>query len=480
MTLTSDECYQALVAHDARFDGVFFVGVSTTGIYCRPVCRAKTPRRTSCTFYANAAAAEEAGFRPCLRCRPELAPGRARCDAMDTLARRAASRIEDGALNEQSVAELAQGLGSSERHLRRSVEKTFGVSPVALAQTHRLLLAKRLLTDTELPVTEIAFASGFSSLRRFNALFVERYRLNPSGLRRRVGAAYPATLECLLPARAPLESAALLRFLGARAIPGVEQVEDGIYRRTLRVGKHMGWLTASFVEGKDTLRVEVSASLAPALGQVLARVKRLFDLDADPGSIVGTLSADSYLKPLVEQAPGLRLPGSMDGFEQAVRAVLGQQVSVAAARTLAGRIVETFGEPIETPYPTLNHLFPTPLRIAELDEAAFSGLGITGARIRTLRRLAELVATKALVLKPGVDVEKTIETLLTIPGIGPWTAQYIALRALHWPDAFPNGDLGLLHALNETDAKLLQERAECWRPWRGYAVMHLWHSLETK
>ncbi|MGC4042200.1 MAG: DNA-3-methyladenine glycosylase [Armatimonas sp.] len=295
-----------------------------------------------------------------------------------------------------------------------------------------------------------------------------------------MGAAHPATLECLLPARAPLESAALLRFLGARAIPGVEQVEDGVYRRTLRAGKHSGWLTASFLDGKDTLRVEVSASLAPALGQVLARVKRLFDLDADPASIVTTLSADSHLKPLVEQAPGLRLPGSVDGFEQAVRAVLGQQVSVAAARTLAGRIVETFGEPLETPYPALTHLFPTPARLAETDEAAFSGLGITGARIRTLRTLAELVATKALVLKPGVNVEKTVETLLTIPGIGPWTAQYIALRALHWPDAFPTGDLGLLHALNETDPKRLQERAECWRPWRSYAVMHLWHSLETK
>ena len=321
-------CYQALVTHDTRFDGVFFVGVRSTGIYCRPVCPAKTPKEENCVFYGHAAAAERDGFRPCLRCRPELAPGNAPVDALAELARRAASRIEDGALTEGSVAALAEELGVSERHLRRVVEGAFGVTPLALAQTQRLLLAKRLLTDTRLSMTEIAFASGFQSVRRFNRVFQERYRLTPSTLRKDRTAAPQETLTVALAYRAPLAWDALLEFLGARTLAGVEEIEGDTYRRTVRWREHTGWLSATATE--RVVLVTLSQSLAHALPPVLARVKRLFDLEAEPQAI------ESVLGELAEGCPGLRVPGAFDGFETAVRAILGQQVSVARARTGLG------------------------------------------------------------------------------------------------------------------------------------------------
>ncbi len=334
-TLDADCCYQAVLTHDPRFDGVFFVGVSTTRIYCRTVCRAKIPQRKNCTFYPSAAAAEQAGFRPCLLCRPELAPGNACIDATGRLAAAVARRIEDGTLIEQRFEDLAQELGVSERHLRRIVHQEFGVSPIELLQTHRLLLAKRLLTDTTLPIADVAYASGFSSLRRFNALFQDRYRLNPTQLRETKTATIAQTdLVCEVAYRPPLDWQALLSYLAGRAIAGVETVEGDCYFRTVRLGQQQGWLTVELVREKNTLRVKLSLSLVPVLLSALARVKALFDLAAEPQQI------SAHLGSLALRHPGLRVPGAFDGFEIAVRTILGQQVSVKAATTLMGRFVQ--------------------------------------------------------------------------------------------------------------------------------------------
>jgi AraC family transcriptional regulator of adaptative response / DNA-3-methyladenine glycosylase II len=474
MNLDAEICYQALLSHDARFDGAFFVGVATTGIYCRTVCPARTPRRESCTFHPSAAAAERAGYRPCLRCRPELAPGNARIDAISRLAAAAASRIEDGALTERSVAELAAEMGVSDRHLRRVIESEFGVSPIELAQTQRLLLAKRLLTDTDLPITEVAFASGFSSLRRFNALFKERYRLNPTDLRRtRVSAIPRETLLCEVAYRPPLDWEALLAFLAARAVRGVEAIDGDRYLRTVAFGKCRGWIGVEPSPKKHALRVELSASLVPALLPVLARVKRLFDLAAEPGQIA------AHLGTLASARPGLRVPGAFDGFELALRAILGQQISVPAATTLAARFAAAFGEPIQTPFEALTLLCPTAEWVARARPEEIVSLGIVARRANSIQALAEASASGKIVFEPEAAPRATMARLTTLPGIGEWTAQYVAMRALSWPDAFPHTDLGIRKALGESDPKRVLQIAEAWRPWRAYAAMHLWKSLET-
>jgi AraC family transcriptional regulator of adaptative response / DNA-3-methyladenine glycosylase II len=470
MKLDQDHCYQALLARDSRFDGSFYVGVQTTGIYCRTVCTARTPKRENCNFYPSAAAAEGAGFRPCLRCRPELAPGNARVDSTARLAATAAGRIEDGALTESGVDSLAEELGVTARHLRRVVEQEFGVTPIELAQTQRLLLAKRLLTDTGLSVTDIAYASGFASLRRFNALFKERYRLSPTDLRKsRSATSMPGTLVCDLAYRSPMDWDGMLAFLAGRTIAGIELVRDGRYLRTARVGEHRGWIGVSAMPERKVLRVEVSASLAPVLPATLARVKRLFDVAADSEQIADRLSA-------LNIRPGLRVPGAFDGFEMAVRAILGQQISVKAARTVAGRYAAAFGEPAETPFPELTHYTPTAERVAGTTQDEIASLGIVGARARSILALAGALASGELTLDPRADVEATITKLKELPGIGDWTAQYIAMRALAWPDAFPHTDLGVYRALGTSKPKQVLELAEAWRPWRAYAVMHLWTS----
>ncbi|MBV9388144.1 MAG: DNA-3-methyladenine glycosylase 2 [Chroococcidiopsidaceae cyanobacterium CP_BM_ER_R8_30] len=474
MILEADICYQAILTRDARFDGVFFVGISTTKIYCRTVCTAKRPRRESCTFYPSAAAAEQAGFRPCLLCRPELAPGNARIDAVSRLAAVAFNRIEDGILTEMSINELANEMGISDRHLRRAIKSEFGVSPIALVQTQRLLLAKRLLTDTALPVTEVAFASGFSSLRRFNALFKERYRLHPTALRRaRIPELPQETLLCEVAYRPPLDWGEILSFLGKRIYRGVEVVDGNRYLRTVTWKQHRGWVAVEPSKRKHALRVELSASLASVLLPMLARVKRLFDLAAAPQQIA------AHLGSLATAHPGLRVPGAFDGFELAVRAILGQRVSVKVATTLAGRFVTLFGEPIETPFTQLTHLPPVVEHVATAEPEALVSIGIPQVRANSILALARAVAEGRLVLEPGADVQQTIARLKELPGIGEWTAQYIAMRALSWPDAFPHTDLGICKALNENNPKRVLQLAESWRPWRSYAAIHLWQSLET-
>jgi AraC family transcriptional regulator of adaptative response / DNA-3-methyladenine glycosylase II len=476
MVLDAAGCYRALVARDARFDGRFFVGVASTGIYCRPVCPARTPGRERCAFFPSAAAAEDAGYRPCLRCRPELAPGWASVDASRRVAYAAAAVIEDGGLNGRGLQAIASRLGVTDRHLRRVFRAEFGVRPVAFAQTQRLLLAKRLLTDTGLAMTEVAAASGFRSLRRFNALFRSRYRLSPTTLRRAAARGSPEGLRFELAYRPPYDWEGVLSFLGARAIPGVESVGGGAYSRSVsiqtRSGPRRGWIRVAHLGGRRALEVTLSPSLSAAIPAVLVRVRRLFDVACRPDEIA------SVLGPLAAGAPGLRVPGAFDGFEVAVRAVLGQQITVRGARTLAGRLAARLGEEVATPLPEVRVAFPPAARVARASPEELAALGLIRSRAAAVLSLARRCAAGRLRLEPHADVESTIVFLRRIPGVGEWTAQYVAMRALAWPDAFPHGDLGIRRALGETRPGQVLARAEAWRPWRAYAAMHLWRRVQ--
>jgi AraC family transcriptional regulator of adaptative response / DNA-3-methyladenine glycosylase II len=479
MELDTRRCYAALKARDARFDGRFFVAVSTTGIYCRPVCPARTPGRERCSFYTNAASAERDGYRPCLRCRPELAPGLAPVDAVRTAAHWVAARIDAGALNEGDLEALAAEYGLSSRQLRRVIEAEFGVTPVELAQTRRLLLAKQLLTDSGLSMAEVAHASGFTSVRRFNHLFKTRYGLNPTALRRH-GRPLPGAdaITLKLAYRPPLDWQRLAGFLVSRGAAGVECLQGARYARTASLAGHRGWFSAEPLAQQNALRLEVSFGLMPVLAPLLARLRQLFDLDANPRIIEAHLCQDARLARIVRRQPGLRVPGAFDGFELALRAVLGQQVTVKAASTLAGRFAAAFGEPAVTPFEQLKHFSPEAGKIAAADVQMLIELGLTKKRAETIRCLARAVAAGGLVLEPGVALEETLERLQSLPGIGPWTAQYVAMRALGYPDAFPHGDLGLAKALGLRKEKEILAAAESWRPWRAYAAHHLWASLK--
>ena len=474
MELDADSCFRAVRARDRRFDGRFFVAISSTHIYCRPICPARPAKRGNMHFYTSAAAAEGAGYRPCLRCRPERAPGLAPVDAVSRLVGAAMAGIEEHALSSARVKDLAASLGVSDRHLRRVMESELGVSPIELAQTQRLLLAKRLLGETSLSQTEIAFASGFGSVRRFNALFKSRYGLSPRALR---GSAYPQEgLHCQLEFRPPFAWRSLLDYLRLRAVPGVEMADATHYRRTVAIDSAVGWIAVSQGKKDNALNVELSPSLAPVIGAVIARVKRLFDLGAVPDAVSALLLPDPLLGKTVRKIPGLRVAGAFDGFELAVRAILGQQVSVKGATTLAGRWAQAFGTPIATPYPMLNRLTPTAQQMTAVTADEIAALGIVGARARCLVQLAPAVLDKRVILSFAPNVEEQIEALMRLPGIGPWTAQYIAMRALHWPDAFPSGDLMLMRAADASQ-KQLEKLAEGWRPWRAYATHYLWQSL---
>jgi AraC family transcriptional regulator, regulatory protein of adaptative response / DNA-3-methyladenine glycosylase II len=485
MTLRTDNLHQAryaaLRSRDRRFDGTFFVAVRTTRIYCRPVCRARLPLSRNCTFYDTAAAAERAGYRPCLRCRPELAPGRSLTDAHARLAGAAYARIAAGALTGRRLPELARELCVSERQLRRAVGAEFGASPVELAQTQRLLLAKQLLTETSLPMTRIAFASGFSSVSRFNALFLDRYRMSPSRLRgeaRTRRARGDVVLR--FGYRPPYPWERLLAFLRRRAISGVEVTDATSYARTLRNGDARGWFRVRHLPSENALAVEISDGLVPALLPLRAAVRRLFDMDAEPAVIGAHFEDDVVLGPVTRAVPGLRLPGCADPFEVAVRAVLGQQISVAGARTLAGRLTAVFGEALPGAPAGLTHLVPSADRLADAAPAEVAALGMPLARARTLVGLALAVRAGDVVLENVADVPAAVTELRRLPGIGPWTAEYIALRGLHWPDAFPASDAGVRTALGRADVATVIRRAEAWRPWRGYAVIHLWESLSLE
>jgi AraC family transcriptional regulator, regulatory protein of adaptative response / DNA-3-methyladenine glycosylase II len=464
-------CSRAVTSRDPRFDGVFFVGISTTGIYCRPVCPARVAHPERRRFFDSAAAAERDGFRPCLRCRPELAPGCAVCDAVPRVARAAAMRIAAGALNGRPVTELAQELGVSERHLRRAMERELGVGPIELAQTHRLLLAKCLLTDTTLPVTRIAFASGFQSLRRFNSVFRQRYRMSPSGLRHRpiravaAAAAPPKDLVRLtLGYRAPLAWKELLATIAADTPLGVGLVEGRRYGRTVALDGCRGVIFLEVAPEHSQVNIDLSDSLLPSLMPLLARVRHLLDLDAEPG-VVDAHLAEGGLGRLVARRPGLRLAGAFDGFEVATRELLDPE-SVA-------RVVEVLGPPIESGIPSLGRLFPTPDQVADAGARTLAGLGVPDRRAGALVGVAEALAGEMLRLEPGADVPDTVRALTDIPGVGARSATAIVMRALHWPDAFPWSDPSLQRAAGASGASALRRMAERWRPWRSYAAAHL-------
>ncbi len=478
--------YAAFKAKDARFDGRFFVGVSSTGIYCRPVCPAKLPREENCTFYESAAAAERAGYRPCLMCRPERAPGLAPIDATATLARKAAQLLEENCGSGQNMAEYVHRLGYSDRHLRRAFAAAFKVSPVQYLQTCRLLLAKNLLTDTDLSVTDVAMAAGFGSLRRFNDLFKTHYRLSPTALRQQASGKKGETgdVTLILGYRPPYRWRQMIDFLAGRAIPGVEAVNDDSYLRTVLYvpgGQRpvCGWMRVGHRPEKNALAVTVDSALLPALPHLLARVRNLFDLYCYPDAVDETLAVMNDARPGL-CLPGTRLPGCFEPFEMAVRAVLGQQITVQAAATLAGRLAESCGTPVETGVAGLTHAFPAAADIAALggDIADRLGpLGITRTRANTLLALARKIASGEIDLALCLQPEAEIEKLMSIPGIGVWTAQYIAMRAMGWPDAFPHTDHGIKKALAPLSEAEILAMAEAWRPWRGYAAINLWNSL---
>jgi AraC family transcriptional regulator, regulatory protein of adaptative response / DNA-3-methyladenine glycosylase II len=472
--LDADHCYEAVKAKDARFDGAFFVGVSTTGVYCRPVCRVRTPGRDRCSFFSNAASAEAAGFRPCLRCRPELAPGTAPVDAVQRLANMAVARIDSGALGEGSVEDLARELGVGARQLHRVVEAEYGVGLLALARTRRLLLAKQLLTDTSLRVIDVAFASGFSSVRQFNRAFRESYRLSPLSLRSRQSEKLGPEVVLKLGFRPPLAWQPLVRFLAGRAGGRTERVEGDSYLRTVRLGQHSGFILAQPL-GPSLLGVQLSPSLLPVLPMLRMRLRRLFDLEANPEVIDEFLGRQRGLSRHLKLTAGLRVPGAFSGFELALRAVLGQQITVKAATTIFGRFVETFGQAIATPDPRVDRLAPEAEDVANATLQQLIERGLTQKRAESVSALARAVADGKLRLDPPVDVVTMRGALQELPGIGPWTAEYVAMRALGDPDAFPHSDLGLMRALDIERPHALLARAEAWRPWRAYAALHLWH-----
>lgn len=483
-SLDEAACYEALVTKDARFDGAFYVGVKTTGIYCRPVCRARTPGRDRCEFFPRAALAEQAGFRACFRCRPERAPGHASVDAVSALVAAAVRRIEEGALNDGNVEELAAALGASSRHLRRAMVAEIGLGPIELAGSRRIALARELLRGTELPITDVAFASGFTSIRRFNDAYRASQKMTPTEVRRPSRAPRPGVLEggirIELDVRPPFDPAAALAFLHARAVTGSESFVGGAWLRAATIGGATGLVAAT--PTPRAIVVEVSPALAPALMSIAARMRRVFDTDVDPIAIDAHLTRDPRLAPSVAARPGLRVMGAFEPFEWAIRAVIGQQISVAGARTVASRLVLRFGAPVPNPPPDgPTHAWPAPEVLAAADELDIVRLGMTGARARTLHGLAKAVAEGRLALDRGVDPPTMMATLLALPGIGPWTAEYIAMRALHWPDAFPAGDLGLKKALGGATETEIERLSERWRPWRAYAAAHLWvGSAETE
>jgi AraC family transcriptional regulator of adaptative response / DNA-3-methyladenine glycosylase II len=463
-------CYRALQTRDARFDGRFFTAVTSTGIYCRPICPAKPPKLENCLFLPSAAAAHQLGFRPCLRCRPETAPGLGGWRGTGATVSRGLRLIAEGALNEAGVEALADRLGVTDRHLRRLFDAHVGAGPVAVAQSQRLLLAKALLSDSTLPLTDVALAAGFGSLRRFNDAFLRAYGRAPSAFRRSQGEP-GAGLRLRLPFAPPYDWAAMAAYLAARATPGVETASPDAYARTFRIGPATGVVRVA-PDRNAALAVQVETTDVRALGAIATRVRALFDLDADIGRITASLGGDPTLAALVSARPGLRAPGAWDGFEYAVRAILGQQVSVAAASTLAGRLCERFGVAFPGG-PGLERLFPEP---AGLAQAALEECGVLPTRARAIRALADAVARNPALLAPEAAPQATLEALLALPGIGPWTASMIALRALGDPDAFPAGDLVLRKAMGGLSAAALERASARWRPWRAYAAQHLWAS----
>ncbi|MGI9219837.1 MAG: AlkA N-terminal domain-containing protein [Woeseiaceae bacterium] len=480
---------RARLSRDSRFDGHFFVGVKTTGIYCRPICPANAPKKENVSFYPSAAAACEAGFRPCLRCRPECAPGTPAWSGTSTTVRRGLRLISEGALDDGSIEQLADRLGVTSRHLRRLFSKHLGASPLAIAHTQRLHFAKRLIDQTNLPMSEISIAAGYGSVRRFNDAFRNTYSRTPRELRgrRREQIDVSGVLSVRLPWRKPFNWDGITAFLAGRATPGVEQVAANAYLRTVSLHGETGVIECCADKDDESVRLTVHGIATQNLFQLVQKVREIFDLDAPVADIAAVLQTDKKIAGILRGTPGVRVPGTWDGFELTIRAILGQQVSVKAATTMSGRIAARYGDKMTIPESVssrvpevrLNRLFPTP---EKLSRARFNDIGLVRSRAETIRRVAKAVCDGDLVFDNAQDPEDFRKSLTSIKGIGDWTAQYVAMRALKYPDAFPASDLGLLKAMGEKDVsgvKKLKGHAEAWRPWRSYAAMLLWNSLSN-
>ena len=477
IALDPKACEQARLTRDARFDGLFFTAVRTTGIYCRPVCPAPTAQARNVEYFPNAAAAASAGYRPCLRCRPEAAPGTPLTRARSELVAAALRMIDAGVLDQASVAQLARRIGVGERHLRRLFVAELGAGPAEIAATRRLLFAKKLLTETPLPVTHIAHAAGYASLRRFNAAFLAGYGRAPRVIRREQTAPTSGALTLRIPFRAPYDFSALLAFFARRAIPGLELVDAHGYTRRFAFDGTAGSLRVARMRGTDALALTVDFPDAARLQTIMTHVRRLFDVDADIAAIDAQLARDPRLRAFVRRHPGQRLPGGWDGFEVAVRAVLGQQVSVAAARTLAVRLLDRFGESATLPDGGTIHLFPAPRTLAD---AELTRIGLPRARAQAINTIARALCDGSVDFRPEQSLHDFVANWCELPGIGAWTAHYIAMRALGHPDAFPAADLVLRKMLGDggvsLSARAVESLAERWRPWRAYAVMHVWRN----
>jgi AraC family transcriptional regulator of adaptative response / DNA-3-methyladenine glycosylase II len=470
-SLDAERCYRAVAGRDARFDGWFFTAVATTGIYCRPSCPARTPLARNVSFFSTAAAAQAAGYRACRRCRPDAVPGSPEWDVRADVVARAMRLIADGEVERAGVPGLAARLGYSERQLHRLLVGELGVGPLALARAQRAQTARLLIETTDLPMADVAFAAGFTSIRQFNDTVREVFATTPSGLRGvAAGAGTPGWLTLRLAARAPYPAEEVLLFLGAHAVPGLEEWDGTTFARVLDLPHGPAVVRLSPAADGAGVTARLHLTELRDLGTAVSRCRRMLDLDADPAAVDGVLGADPALAPLVAGAPGRRVPASPDAAELAVRAVLGQQVSIAGARTLTARLLRAAGRPLPEPVGSLTHAFPRPEALAGADLTA---VGLTGARRRTVHALAEAVSTGAVVLDPGADREEAARTLHAVPGIGPWTVALVALRGLADPDVWLPGDLALRRSLaaigsSDTDA------AARWRPWRSYAVLHLW------
>lgn len=473
MNLDLRVCSRARLSRDARFDGKFFIGVINSGVYCRSICPAPTAKEKNCRYFSTAAAAAEAGFRPCLRCRPECSPGTPAWLGTPNTVSRALRLIAESALVDESLEGLAERLGVGSRHLRRLFVRHLGATPSAVAQTRRLHFAKKLIDETTLPMSEVALASGFGCVRRFNAAIRKVYDRTPTQIRklaRQTATHLQDQYFFRLRFRPPYNWKGMIAFLAPRATPGVEVVEGGVYRRSIALDGQRGYFEVSLDAENPALAVRVQFGDPRSLFYIIERIRAMFDLNADWAAIAEGLRGDPELARGVAADPGLRVPGCWDGFEMAVRAILGQQVSVKGATTLAGRLVKTFGSTFAAA-DGLTHIFPAPETLAE---ANLASIGLTRARAETIRLFARGVSERRIRFHGVVDSDVFLAGLCEIPGIGRWTAQYVAMRALGEPDAFPSGDLGCLRALNLTSTRELEQRASAWRPWRAYAAMYLW------
>jgi AraC family transcriptional regulator, regulatory protein of adaptative response / DNA-3-methyladenine glycosylase II len=473
MNLDWQICSRARLSRDPRFDGKFFIGVLGSRVYCRPICPAPTAKEKNCHYFPSAAAAAEAGFRPCLRCRPECSPGTPAWLGTSNTVSRALRLIGESGLDDGGVDVLAEHLGVGSRHLRRLFLQHLGATPSAVAHTRRLHFAKKLIDETSLPMAHVAQASGFGCVRRFNAAIRETYHRTPTQIRRLAHqkTTFPGNQYLFrLRFRPPYQWESMLAFLAARATPGVEEVASGRYRRSISLHGSDGYFEVSLDENRQSLSVHIQFDDSRALFLIIERIRRMFDLGADWQTIAARLRTDPALARKIEKVPGLRVPGCWNGFELATRAILGQQITVKGATALAGRIVSAFGRPIPA-MGGLTHIFPSPEVLAD---AKLASVGLTNARAETIRALARAVCDKHISFEGLAESDTCLARLCEIPGIGPWTAQYVAMRALGEPDAFPSGDLGLLRALDLDRVRELERRSEAWRPWRAYAAMYLW------